>query len=70
MNDSSADMVLMDIADGVMRLTLNRADRANAIAPEGRESEIGGLEEGTNGAAFLALKSGAPATALRVSATS
>ncbi len=31
-----------------------------ALAPEGRQSVIGGLEEGTEGAAFLALKSGAP----------
>ena len=30
------------------------------IAPEGRESLSGSLEEGTQGAAFLALKSGAP----------
>lgn len=30
------------------------------IAPEGRQSLIGGLEEGNEGAAFLALKSGAP----------
>ena len=30
------------------------------IAPEGRESVSGGLEEGTDGAAFLAIKSGAP----------
>jgi 1-acyl-sn-glycerol-3-phosphate acyltransferase len=29
------------------------------IAPEGRESVIGGLEEGNEGAAFLAMKSGA-----------
>jgi 1-acyl-sn-glycerol-3-phosphate acyltransferase len=34
--------------------------RMIAIAPEGRESLIGGLEEGTPGAAYLALKSGAP----------
>ncbi len=30
------------------------------LAPEGRESLIGGLEEGEPGAAFLALKSGVP----------
>ena len=30
------------------------------LAPEGRESVTGGLEEGEDGAAFLALKSGAP----------
>jgi 1-acyl-sn-glycerol-3-phosphate acyltransferase len=34
--------------------------RLVAIAPEGRESLTGGLEEGTDGAAYLALKSGAP----------
>jgi len=32
--------------------------RLVAIAPEGRESLEGGLEEGTGGAAFLAMKSG------------
>jgi 1-acyl-sn-glycerol-3-phosphate acyltransferase len=31
-----------------------------AVAPEGRESLSGGLETGTNGAAYLALKSGVP----------
>lgn len=31
-----------------------------ALAPEGRQSVAGGLEEGTEGAAFLALKSGTP----------
>lgn len=33
--------------------------RMVAVAPEGRQSVIGGLEEGNDGAAFLALKSGA-----------
>lgn len=33
--------------------------RIMAIAPEGRQSVEGGLEEGTEGAAFLAMKSGA-----------
>jgi 1-acyl-sn-glycerol-3-phosphate acyltransferase len=37
-----------------------KAGRLVAIAPEGRESLTGSLEEGTQGAAFLALKSGAP----------
>ena len=32
--------------------------RLVAIAPEGRQSVVGGLEEGTEGAAFLAMKSG------------
>ena len=31
-----------------------------AIAPEGRQSVVGGLEEGTEGAAFLAMKSSVP----------
>jgi 1-acyl-sn-glycerol-3-phosphate acyltransferase len=34
--------------------------RLVALAPEGRQSVIGGLEEGNEGAAFLAMKSGAP----------
>jgi len=34
--------------------------RLVALAPEGRESLTGGLEEGTNGAAYLALKAGVP----------
>lgn len=34
--------------------------RMIALAPEGRQSVEGGLEEGTDGAAFLAMKSGAP----------
>jgi len=34
--------------------------RAIGIAPEGRESLTASLEEGTGGAAYLALKSGAP----------
>jgi 1-acyl-sn-glycerol-3-phosphate acyltransferase len=34
--------------------------RLIALAPEGRESETGALEEGTGGAAYLALKSNVP----------
>ena len=34
--------------------------RMVTIAPEGRQSVIGGLEDGTEGAAFLALRSGVP----------
>ena len=34
--------------------------RMVGLAPEGRQSLIGGLEEGNEGAAFLAMKSGAP----------
>lgn len=37
-----------------------RLGRAIGIAPEGRESLTGGLEEGTGGAAYLAYKSKAP----------
>jgi 1-acyl-sn-glycerol-3-phosphate acyltransferase len=40
-----------------------------AIAPEGRQSVIGGLEEGTEGAAFLALKSGAPVVPVAMTGT-
>ncbi len=39
------------------------------IAPEGRESVIGGLEEGSEGAAFLALKSGAPIVPIAMTGT-
>ena len=35
-------------------------NRMVALAPEGHESQSGGLEEGTQGAAYLALKSDAP----------
>jgi 1-acyl-sn-glycerol-3-phosphate acyltransferase len=34
--------------------------RMMALAPEGRQEVAGGLEEGTEGAAFLAMKSGVP----------
>ncbi len=34
--------------------------RMVSLAPEGRESLTGALEEGTNGAAYMALKTGAP----------
>jgi 1-acyl-sn-glycerol-3-phosphate acyltransferase len=37
-----------------------QSGRILAIAPEGRESLTGALEEGTGGAAYLGLKSGAP----------
>jgi 1-acyl-sn-glycerol-3-phosphate acyltransferase len=37
-----------------------REGRIVAVAPEGRESLIGGLEPGTGGAAYLALKAGVP----------
>ena len=37
-----------------------KKERMVAIAPEGRESLTGALEEGTGGAAYLALKTDAP----------
>ena len=43
--------------------------RIIALAPEGRQSLIGGLEEGTEGAAFLAMKSGAPITPVALTGT-
>lgn len=39
------------------------------LAPEGRQSLIRGLEEGTEGAAFLALKSGAPVVPVAMTGT-
>jgi len=43
--------------------------RLIAIAPEGRQSVLGGLEEGTEGAAFLALKSGVPIVPIAMTGT-
>ena len=43
--------------------------RLVALAPEGRQSVIGGLEEGTEGAAFLAMKSGAPIVPVAMTGT-
>jgi len=43
--------------------------RILAIAPEGRQTLQGGLEEGTEGAAFLALKSGAPIVPVAMTGT-
>lgn len=40
MSENVAEMLLVEVAGGVMRITLNRPDRANAIAPEGRERLI------------------------------
>lgn len=40
-----------------------------ALAPEGRQSVAGGLEEGTEGAAFLAMKSGAPIVPVAMTGT-
>ncbi len=40
-----------------------------AVAPEGRQSLAGGLEEGTEGAAFLALQSGAPIVPVAMTGT-
>ena len=43
--------------------------RMVTLAPEGRQSIIGGLEEGNAGAAFLALKSGAPIVPIGMTGT-
>jgi 1-acyl-sn-glycerol-3-phosphate acyltransferase len=43
--------------------------RMVALAPEGRKTVIGGLEEGNEGAAFLALKSGAPIIPIALTGT-
>jgi 1-acyl-sn-glycerol-3-phosphate acyltransferase len=43
--------------------------RMVTLAPEGRQSLTGGLEEGTEGAAFLALKSGAPIVPVALTGT-
>jgi 1-acyl-sn-glycerol-3-phosphate acyltransferase len=43
--------------------------RMIALAPEGRQSVVGGLEEGTEGAAFLAMKSGAPIVPVAMTGT-
>jgi 1-acyl-sn-glycerol-3-phosphate acyltransferase len=43
--------------------------RMVGLAPEGRQSVIGGLEEGNDGAAFLALKSGAPIVPVGITGT-
>jgi len=40
-----------------------------ALAPEGRQTVVGGLEEGTEGAAFLAMKSGAPIVPVAMTGT-
>lgn len=43
--------------------------RMVGLAPEGRQSVIGGLEEGNEGAAFLAMKSGAPIVPIAMTGT-
>ncbi|MBV6450397.1 MAG: Bifunctional protein Aas [Anaerolineales bacterium] len=43
--------------------------RMVVIAPEGRQTLTGGLEEGTDGATFLALKSGAPVIPIAMAGT-
>ena len=43
--------------------------RMVVIAPEGRQSLIGGLDDGNEGAAFLALKSGAPIVPVAMTGT-
>ena len=44
-------------------------NRIVTVAPEGRQTLTGGLEEGTDGAAFLALKSGAPIIPIAMTGT-
>ena len=46
-----------------------RQGRVVALAPEGRESLVGALEEGTDGAAFLALKASVPVIPVTVTGT-
>ena len=46
-----------------------RHGRIIGIAPEGRESLTGALEEGTDGAAFLALKTGVPIVPVTLTGT-
>ena len=43
--------------------------RCVLLAPEGRQSLIGGLEDGNEGAAFLAMKSGAPIVPIAMTGT-
>lgn len=43
--------------------------RMVTIAPEGRQSVVGGLEDGNEGAAFLALKAGAPIVPIAMTGT-
>jgi 1-acyl-sn-glycerol-3-phosphate acyltransferase len=43
--------------------------RIVGIAPEGRQTTIGGLEEGNEGAAFLALKAGVPIVPVAMTGT-
>lgn len=43
--------------------------RTVTIAPEGRQSVIGGLEEGTEGTAFLAMRSGVPIVPVAITGT-
>jgi len=46
-----------------------RAGKFVGVAPEGRESLSGGLEEGTEGAAFLAIKAGVPLVPVTITGT-
>ena len=42
---SSSDDLLIDDADGIRRITLNRAEAANAITPDQRDGLVAALEE-------------------------
>jgi 1-acyl-sn-glycerol-3-phosphate acyltransferase len=46
-----------------------RAGKFVGVAPEGRESPLGALEEGTEGAAFLAMKADVPLVPVTVTGT-
>ncbi len=46
-----------------------RSGRFVILAPEGRESPLGALEEGLHGAAFLALRAGVPVIPIAVTGT-
>jgi len=46
-----------------------RVGKFVGVAPEGRESLSGGLEEGTEGAAFLAIKAGVPLVPVTITGT-
>lgn len=51
--DSSEPDLLVDDADGIRRITLNRADAANSITPDQRDGMIAALEEAS---ALLAIR--------------
>ncbi len=58
-----------DLAALKAALQALKEGRILAVAPEGRQSLIGGLMPGTEGAAYLALKSGAPIVPIGITGT-